>query len=59
MRSKDYIETKLATVKNTVQMLHNDVENNKQYITQQYLLEKLSAIIENLELVSNRLDLED
>lgn len=59
MRNKNTVDLKVDNAKNLIESLYNDIENNKQYITKEYILEKLSIIKYNIDLVSNYLDLED
>lgn len=59
MRNKEYIVDKLEYSKNLVNNLYNDIENNKQYITKEHLLNVLAQLSNHLEQLSNRLDLED
>lgn len=59
MKNKDYVIEKLDSAVNLTNNLYNDVENNKQHITKEHLMYVLSLISNNLQQISNRLDLED
>ncbi len=59
MKNKDFVETKIDNARNLAESLYNDIENNKPHITQAFVLEKLAMVMSNLQLVSERLDLED
>lgn len=59
MKNKEFTVDKLDKARNLVNNLYNDIENGKQHVTQEYLLSVLQNLSNNLELISNRLDLED
>lgn len=59
MKNKQFVEEKLDSAKNLVNNLYNDIENNKQYISKEHLLNTLYSISKNLQVISERLDLED
>ncbi len=59
MKNKQFVEEKLDSAKNLVNNLYNDIENNKQYVTKEHLLNVLYNVSKSLDLISNRLDLED
>lgn len=59
MKNKQFVEEKLDSAKNLVNNLYNDIENNKQYVTKEHLLNTLYSVSKNLQVISDRLDLED
>lgn len=59
MKNKQFVEEKLDSAKNLVNNLYNDIENNKKYISKEHLLNTLYSISKNLQVISERLDLED
>jgi ribosome biogenesis GTPase A len=59
MKSKSYVQDNLERVVNAAEMLQNDVDNNRPYTTQQYVMERLEFIKKSVILALERIQLED
>lgn len=59
MKNKSYVQDQLERVYNTAEMLQNDVDNNRPYATQEYLIERLELIKKSITLALDRVQLED
>lgn len=59
MKNKSYVQEQLERAINAAEMLQNDVDNNRPYTTQQYVMERLEFIKKSIILVTERIQLED
>jgi ribosome biogenesis GTPase A len=59
MKNKSYVQEQLERIINAAEMLQNDVDNNRPYTTQQYVMERLEFIKKSIILVAERIQLED
>lgn len=59
MKSKSYVENQLVAADNIVANLVNDVDNNRPYVTKDYLTQRLEQIRKSLILIQERIQLED
>lgn len=58
MKSKGYIQEKLDSILNTIQLLHKDLNNNKPHADRAYIMQQLNTMYNQLQDAINRLDLE-
>lgn len=58
MKSKSYIQGLLDTVEGTTSSLIQDVGNNRPYVNQQYLIDRLEYIKQTTIMALERLQLE-
>ena len=59
MKNKDYVEKQLETVHAALSNVITDVDNNRPYVTKEYLMERLEYIQKVGMLVQDRVQLED
>ena len=59
MKNKDYVEKQLETVHAALSNVITDVDNNRPYVTREYLMERLEYIQKVVMLVQDRVQLED
>lgn len=59
MKNKDYVEKQLETVHAALSNVITDVDNNRPYVTKEYLMERLEYIQKVVMLVQDRVQLED
>lgn len=59
MKNKDYVEKQLETVHAALSNVITDVDNNRPYVTKEYLVERLEYIQKVVMLVQDRVQLED
>lgn len=59
MRNKSYIESQLNAAESIVNNIANDIDNNRPYVTKEYLLERLEQVKKSIILVQDRIQLED
>lgn len=59
MKSKSYIENKVTEATVTLGHVVNDLENNRPYVTVDFLVQKLKYIEQVLKLSLDRIQLED
>ena len=59
MKNKDYVEKQLETVHAALSNVITDVDNNRPYVTREYLVERLEYIQKVVMLVQDRVQLED
>lgn len=59
MRNKSYIQTQLEVAESKVSNLINDLDNNRPYVTKEYLMERLEQIKKSIILTQDRVQLEN
>jgi hypothetical protein len=59
MKNKSYVESQLNVVEETVTNLANDLDNNRPYVTKEYLMDRLDTLKKRIILVQERIQLED
>lgn len=59
MRNKSYIEKQLDVANTMVNNLINDLDNNRPYVTKEYLIERLEQIKKSIILTQDRVQLEN
>jgi hypothetical protein len=59
MRNKSYIDDQLEKADAMIVNLSNDVDNNRPYVTTEYILERLDLIQKSVILAKDRLNLEN
>lgn len=59
MRSKQYVEQHLDAAQQSTVALINDLDNNREYVTKDYILSRLEYINKVLILTQDRITLED
>ncbi len=59
MKNKSYVENQLIVAGNVVANLVNDVDNNRPYVTKEYVIERLEQLRKSLILIQDRIQLED
>ncbi len=59
MKSKSYVEDQLNRAESGLSNLINDLDNNRPYVTKEYIRERLDQIQKSVILTQNRIVLED
>lgn len=59
MKGKQYVQDVLEKAQNVTENLQNDVDNNRPYATQEYLIDKLEFVKKSIILALDRIQLED
>jgi hypothetical protein len=59
MKSKSYVEDQLNKADSALSNLINDLDNNRPYVTKEYIMERLDQIQKSVILTQNRIVLED
>ncbi len=59
MKSKSYVEDQLNKAESNLSNLINDLDNQRPYVTKQYIMERLEQIKKSIILTQNRIVLED
>ena len=59
MKNKDYVEKQLETVHAALSNVITDVDNNRPYVTKEYLMERLEQTRKRIILIQDRIQLED
>ena len=59
MKNKQYVEQALEAAEQSTSALITDLDNNRPYVTKEYLMERLEYIRKVVTLVQDRIQLED
>lgn len=59
MKNKQYVEKQLETADAALSNVMTDVDNNRPYVTKEYLMERLEYIQKVVMLAQDRVQLED
>ena len=59
MKNKEYVEKQLETADAALSNVMTDVDNNRPYVTKEYLMERLEYIQKVVMLAQDRVQLED